>query len=208
MNQSLPIPNEFQNSIVFGYMLGDGYLYKDGRLQVEQGFSQKEFVEWLYNKLKNLTSGEIKLAEKTHSRTGEISYSWRFYTKKVFKKLESLFYIRSDNKMSRILPEKLGDYLNPVVLAVWFMCDGTKYLSGPKGAYINATSFSLKQRFQIQQVLSEVFELTINLHNAGVSKTGKKQYNFYVTADSYDQFYKIVYPIISQVPSLLYKLKT
>ena len=66
MKQPLPIPNQFQNSIVFGYMLGDGYFYKDGRLQVDQASSQEEFVNWLYDKLESLASGEIKPVEREH----------------------------------------------------------------------------------------------------------------------------------------------
>ena len=86
------------------------------------------------------------------------------------------------------------------------MCDGTKYLSGNKGAYINATSFSEQEQSQIQQALKNVFGLNTPIHKAGLSQAGNQQYNFYVTADSYDKFYGIVYPIVSQVASMLYKL--
>ena len=64
MKASLPIVTDYQKSIVFGYVLGDGYLYENGRLQVEQGSDQEEFVGWLYNQLENLASGEIKTVFK------------------------------------------------------------------------------------------------------------------------------------------------
>ena len=205
MKASLPIVTDYQKSIVFGYVLGDGYLYENGRLQVEQGSDQEEFVCWLYNQLGNVVSGEVKAVPKTQSVTKKQSYARRFYTKTVFQDFVSLFYIPGIERR-KILPKNFEQFLDATVLAIWFMCDGTKYLSGKKGAYINATSFSEQEHSQIQQALKNVFGLTITIHKAGFSQSGNRQYNFYVTAGSYDKFYGIVYPIVSQVPSMLYKL--
>ena len=82
------------------------------------------------------------------------------------------------------------------------MDDGGKSQSTPKGAYINATSFSHQERLEIQRALFNVFKLKINIQKAG----GNNQYNFYIPADSYFLFYKIVYPLMRFVPSMTYKL--
>ena len=148
MNKSLPKATDFQKSIVFGYVISDGYLYKDGRLQVEQGSEQKEFVYWLHNQLKSLAAGEVKCVKKTHSKTKLETYSYRFYTKKIFQDLVSQFYLVKEGKRTKIVPK----------------------------------------------------------NKAGKSQAGKPQYNFFVVADSYDKFFEMVYPIVSQVPSMLYKL--
>ena len=206
MNKFLPKATDFQKSIVFGYVISDGYLYKDGRLQVEQGSEQKEFVYWLHNQLKSLAAGEVKCVKKTHSKTKLETYSYRFYTKKIFQDLVSQIYLVKEGKRTKIVPKNLEQFLNPTVLAVWFMGDGTRYLSAPKGAYINAISFSNQEQLKIQQAFLFVFKLTINIHKAGKSQDGKPQYNFFVVADSYDKFFEMVYPIVSQVPSMLYKL--
>ena len=82
------------------------------------------------------------------------------------------------------------------------MDDGGKSQSTPKAAYINATSFSPEEHVQIKNAFLNVFELKINIHKAG----GNNQFNFYIPAESYSPFYKIVYPIIRLVPSMTYKL--
>ena len=79
------IPTDYQRSIVIGLLLGDGYLYKDGRLQVEQSTAHEEYVLWLHTQLLNLVSGPISHAKRTHPKTQKTSYSCRFYTKKYFK---------------------------------------------------------------------------------------------------------------------------
>lgn len=212
MKKPLPKVTESQKFIVFGYVLGDGYLYKDGRLQVEQGEAQEEFVRWLYKELESLASGEVKKQRKSRKATktapASIGFSYRFYTKKLFANLVSLFYTQAKEKekRSKILPANLEEFFNPTALAVWFLCDGTKYISGQKSVYINASSLSNQEQIQIQQALLNVFGLIVNIHLAGKSETGNQQYNFYVTADSYDKFHDLVYPTVSQVPSMLYKL--
>ena len=196
------IPTGYQRSIVIGLLLGDGYLYKDGRLQVEQSTAHEEYVVWLYNQLLSLVSGPIGYAQRTHPKTNKKSYSCRFYTKNIFHDLESIFYIPVGTKRKKILPRNIEQLLDPVVLAIWFMDDGGKSQSTVKGAYINATSFSDEERLEIQKAFLHGFQLKINIHKAG----GNNQYNFYIPADSYFSFYKIVFPTMKYVPSMQYKL--
>lgn len=179
MKQSLP--TDYQRQIVFGYVIGDGYLYENGRLQIDQEIEQRNFVYWLYNKLENLASGEIKTVKRIHPKTKKESFSCRFYTKKMFKELSSLFYNSNEKgKRKKVVPKYLEEFLDPIALAVWFMCDGTKYQSAPKGVYINASSFSKLEQSQIQQSFSSVFGLTVNIHEAGFSQTGRQQFNFFI----------------------------
>ena len=107
-------------------------------------------------------------------------------------------------KRRKVVPKNIEQLFNPIVLAIWFMDDGGKAQSTPKAAYINATSFSHEERLQIQKAFSHVFQLKINIHKAG----GQNQYNFYIPADSYWPFYKIVYPLMMLVPSMTYKLSS
>ena len=157
---------------------------------------------WLHNQLANLTPGKISQVRRVHSRTKRESFSCRFYTKILFTDLESIFYITVDEKRKKVVPKNLEQLLNPIVLAVWFMDDGGKSQSTPKGAHINATSFSHEERVQIQGAFLRVFKFKINVHRAG----GKNQYNFYIPADSYWPFYEIVSPLILLVPSMTCKL--
>lgn len=68
------IPTYYQKSIVIGLVFGDGYVYKHARLQVEQSIIHYEYVCWLYNELKNLTSGKISKVRFFHSKTKKIHF--------------------------------------------------------------------------------------------------------------------------------------
>lgn len=193
--------SSFQRSIVIGIILGDGYLYKDGRLQVEQSLARKPYVKWLHAQLSNI-SGNLSYAERTHPKTGNVSKSCRFYSKKLFHNLESVFYQQINGKRTKVLPKNLEEFLDPIVLAIWFMDDGGKAQNTPRGAYINASAFTAEEQRQVIEAFQSVFNLKIRTHKAG----GNNQSNFYIPADSYTDFYNLVYPIISQVPSMLYKL--
>ena len=50
------VPTDYQKSIVIGLLLGDGYLYKDGKLQVEQAAFCLNSVQ---KKRKNILFGYI-----------------------------------------------------------------------------------------------------------------------------------------------------
>lgn len=131
----------YQRSIVIGTILRDGYLYKDGRLQVEQSLQHQEYLKWLHEQLSTI-SGKLSYVERTHPKTGKVSKSWRFYTKKVFQDLQNVFYAEIHGKRTKVIPKNLEQLLDSIVLAIWFMGDGGKAQNTPKGAYINATSFT------------------------------------------------------------------
>ena len=196
-----------QQSIVTGLLLGDGYLYKNGRLQVEQSIKNEQYLKWLYSELSNL-SGILRLkVERKHPKTGVSSFSCRFYTQKCFTNLESLFYskpsrLSSLKKRRKIVPDQIEKLLNPIALAVWFMDDGGKAQNTVRAFYINATSFNNSERFLLQKALKSVFGLKINIQKAG----GNNQYNFYIPAAEYEKFYQLVLPTVSLIPEMGYKL--
>ncbi len=205
---------ERQNSIVIGLLLGDGYLYTDGRLQVEQSMGHEQYLKWLYSELLTLSGKLSSNIKRIHPKTGIPSFSCRFYTRKCFTFLEALFYKKvNDEKMSsplnrikvnriKVVPSTIEQLLDPIVLAVWFMDDGGKAQNTPRAAYINATSFTSSERILLQQAVQNVFGLKINIQKAG----GKNQYNFYIPASSHKKFCEIVLPTISLIPSMEYKL--
>ena len=203
-----PKATQYKKSIVIGLLLGDGYLYPGGRLQVEQSIKNEEYLNWLYIQLQDLASGPISSVTRIHPKTKKCSYSRRFYTKSLFQDLESIFYMSTTGtgriKRKKIVPKNLKQFLDPIVLAIWFMDDGGKSQSTPEGAYINATSFSQQERVEIQEAFLRVLNLKINIQKAG----GNNQYNSYIPANSYDTFFQIVYPLMKFVPSMLYKLST
>lgn len=190
-----------QYSIVIGLLLGDGYLYKDGRLQVEQGVKNEQYLKWLYSELQSLSGKLSSNVERIHPKTGTPSLSRRFYTKKYFTDLEVLFYEKKEIR-KKIIPNKIEQLLDPVVLAVWFMDDGGKAQNTPRAAYINVTNFASSERFLLQKAVLNVFGFKMIIQKAG----GNNQYNFYIPASSYERFYEIVSPTILEIPEMKYKI--
>jgi len=72
-----PTPHEL--AIVIGCVLGDGYLYPSGRLQIEHSVAESAYVEWKYRKLGRLISGSIAEVFRFDSRTGRIYRSRRLH---------------------------------------------------------------------------------------------------------------------------------
>lgn len=70
-----------QKSLIIGTMLGDGYLRiipgrKNAFLEINHSFSQKEYVDWKFNRLKNIC---ISTPKERRGVGRRIAY--RFYTK-------------------------------------------------------------------------------------------------------------------------------
>lgn len=191
-----------QYSIIIGLLLGDGSLYKDGKLQVEQGVKNEQYLKWLYSELKSLSGRLSSNVERIHPKTGTPSFSRRFYTKKYFADLAALFYENKNEVRKKIIPIQIQQLLDPVVLAVWFMDDGGKAQNTPKAAYINVTNFTSSERILLQKAVLNVFGFQINIQKAG----GNNQYNFYIPASSYERFYEIVSPTILEIPEMRYKI--
>ena len=119
-----------QKSILFGIILGDGYLQKTGeknaRLRLEHGKNQKEYLFWKVSNLSPLFQGKAKYLERIHPITKRIYCYWRHQSQSTpyLGKLRKIFYPEG----KKIVPEKLERYLSPLTLAVWFMDDGYYYL--------------------------------------------------------------------------------
>ena len=100
--------NSHIQQIVIGCILGDGYITKSGCLQIEQLAKQKEYVDWKYESLKSIVSGEPKKVTRYDKRTQRTYSSYRFYTQALFKELRREFY--PINKKS--IPSTIQNYFN------------------------------------------------------------------------------------------------
>jgi len=124
-----------QKSIIIGSILGDGYLRvikgrKDAFLEINHSNKQKDYVDWMYGKLKSITKNPPKLRKSNGER-----FAYRFFTKQrpELTELFNLFY--QDGK--KIIPDNLE--LNPLTLAVWYMDDGSMCRSSD--IYLNTQQF-------------------------------------------------------------------
>jgi len=183
--------SEEQKAIIIGTLLGDGYIYQDKygscRLEIKHSESQKDYVFWFHEKLKNVCPGVPR--ERTDN------HQWKFNTESNsdIVSFRKLFY----PKGLKIIPRNISEILtNPLSLAVWYMDDGSLDFR-PK----SHCAFSLKTNsFTIEecQLLSNVLE-----NNFGIKSSvqyplcrGRRYPQIYIGKNGRDEFIKTIKPFI------------
>lgn len=140
---------QFQRSLIIGTLLGDGYVRivpgrKDAFLEVNHSYSQREYVDWKYEMLKNVVRGLPKLRKGNGNR-----FAYRFYTRALpeITELYHNFY-QSGTKIVPLLK------LDSITLAIWYMDDGSR--CRPSDVYLNTQQFSIADQEKILKMLGEI----------------------------------------------------
>ena len=140
---------QLQKSILIGSIFGDGYLRiikgrKNAFLEINHSLKQKKYVDWKYKILGDIVAGEPKARKNNGSRM-----SYRFYTKQNHEltKLFNLFYKNG----KKIIP---NIKLNPIILAVWFMDDGSRCRDCD--VYLNTQQFDFESQTKIISLLKSL----------------------------------------------------
>ena len=181
-------------SVVVGSLLGDGYVYPNGTLQIDHAWKQREYVEWKYQQLVGIAGKSPRRVERWDKRTERSYVSLRFYTKAIFKQERMAFY--ADGVKG--IPSDIDKWLDPLTVAVWFMDDGGRGGNTRHGMVFNVATFSSKDQELLQGTLKDRYGLETTLQHAG------RGTHLYVRAASAVRFVEIVGPHI--IPSMLYKL--
>jgi hypothetical protein len=85
------------------------------KLQVKQSWERREYVDWKYYVLCNLTGKHpipktVKL--RGYDRTYEQVY-FHTYSLTHFSPFYEMFYVRGGQKVPKYVPENIGHFLNP-----------------------------------------------------------------------------------------------
>lgn len=182
--------NQLQKSFLIGTLLGDGYVRRikgrrDAFLEVNHSITQKEYVEWKYGLLRNLTRSRPKIKKGNGKRI-----AYRFFTKQhpEFTKIMDLFY----KNRKKCIPDLK---LDPMSLAVWFMDDGSR--CSKNDVYLNTQQFSKNNQYKLLEILQEI----------GLSATLNKDKEYYrirFTKSSIPRLFGIIKKHI--IPSMKYKI--
>src|SRR5213593_628090 len=108
----------------------------------------------------------------------------RFYTKSVLRSFRDRFY--ADRR--KVVPISIGDLLDPMAVAVWFMDDGGRGARTPRGLVFNTSGFSRDEQGLLQDVLRTRFEIDSSVHTIG------RGYQIYIKARSFTRFSDLVSP--------------
>ena len=166
--------SQSQKSVLFGVILGDGYLQKVGkknaRLRLEHGHKQKEYLLWKVRFLQPLFQGKPKYLERIHPKTKKRYRYWRHQSQSspYLGKLREIFYPVG----IKTIPENLEKYLNSLMLAVWYMDDGY-YYQRDKCSYLYLGNLSQKEAATVSRVILEKFGIKTRI------KKKKKGYAIY-----------------------------
>lgn len=208
--KNLKITREIRD-IIHGYIMSDGYVNKTGYLAIEQSKKQLKFVEWLYQKFKDLrTETRIREISRTDKRTNTQTFSAKFQTKSLLHGYHSMWYklvTTSDpatgkDKIAykKVLPKSIACFFSPTFIALWFAGDGTRTL-GSKGAKFEVTNYSPKDRLKLQALFKKKYDIEASIIRVGVSKSGTEQWSISILSKDYDKFKKIITQI-DLIPTL------
>lgn len=176
-----------QLGLVIGSMLGDGYLVKTTRgyaFRVNHGISQKDYVDWKHEILADFVNSAPRQSGST--------YYFRTISHPKFVEIRRYFY---EDRL-KVIPRKLLEAsLDPFMLAVWIMDDGSK---DGRQLRINTQCFSQEEHVFMQNVLRAKLGIETTLNR------DKQQLRLRVRAKSMEHLRNLVMPHI--IPSMLYKL--
>ncbi len=155
-----------QKSILFGTILGDGYVQKTGaknaRLRLEHGSKQKEYLLWKVTQLSVLFPGKPKDLERIHPITKRKYGYCRHQSRSTpyLGKLRKVFYPDGKKK----IPDDLEKYLTPIALAVWYMDDGY-YYQRDKCSYLYLGNVSEEEANVVSLAIQEKFDILSKVLN-------------------------------------------
>ena len=188
-----------QKEILIGMILGDGHLEKLytpqlSRLKVEHSYKQKDYVNWLYSEFKNWVRTEPKSKIKNVWGKIHTNYGFCTYGHRLLGNFQKEFY----QEKKKIIPTDLSKNITPLVLAVWYMDDGSIKSSKHKGVFLNTQSFTKKDVGNLQDILRSKFGIVTTTRMA----VGGEQ--IYLGGKSGEKFIKIIESFV--IPSLKYKI--
>lgn len=173
--------NDSQNSILIGSILGDAYIDKKGKIQIEHCLRQKDYVDWKYKTLESISYGRPKIVTRYNKKSDKTYKSSRFWTRQYFWKWRERFY--QNNK--KIFPDNLTDKeLNPLAIAVWYMDDGY-YTSGE--VLIATNCFSYDDLNKIVNFFRRYYDITVSIRNKS---------RIYIYKSSWHKFFNLISPFI------------
>ena len=195
--------NKIVLSILFGGLLGDCHAEHrkkgDGtRFCFYQESSHGTYLLWLHGLLYNLgyCSSNVPEIKTRLGKKGKVRKVIRFktWTYSSLNWVHNLWYA---NISKKTVPSVIGEYLNPLALAIWIMDDGSKAGSGLK---LSTNCFTYLDCVLLTKVLYDNFNIKSTIQSAGKDN----QYHIYIWKESMPLLREIVLPYVH--PSMKYKL--
>ena len=188
-----------QKSLIIGSILGDGYIRQlpgraDAFLEINHSNKAQQYVDYKYNILKNICESEPKERYTDELKTKK---AYRFFTKQ--NKEITILYNQFYKNNKKIIPRDLE--LNAMIMAIWYMDDGSKTQNKLNNAniniYLNTQQFSLNDQKYLLFLLRKIGI------NARLNKD-KIYYRIRILKDSVPVFMQMIDKYI--IESMKYKI--
>lgn len=150
-----------QMEIVLGSILGDAYIYPRGKICIEHGEKQKNYLFWKFSQLKTAAYPKVSQVVRLDKRTNTQTISWRFFLRQYFRPLRRAFY----HKRKKVISKAIKAWMSPLLLAVWYMDDG--YLDRGKYPILMTDCYSQQDLNFLQNLLRNKFSLNTLINNRG-----------------------------------------
>lgn len=190
----------FQRKLLVGLLLGDGHLETSNgrtyRLRVEHSEQQKEYVFWLSNQFKDWLT--VTAPRRKVRNDGRVSYEMVTCYHGAFRFYAQQFYVGK----KKHIPDMFNKLISDTALAVWFMDDGSMKSAKHKTYVIHTLGYSYADLKRVRTALKKVFSLEVTIH-----KQRNNTWRLYITSQSASLFTSIVYKLMKNIPSMLYKLE-
>lgn len=192
------IPTQRQVEIIYGTLMGDAHLSKDGRdnskrkpvLEIKHSikkYNQSEYIDWLYYELSPLVTSPKLTNQNTQLRIR--SRSNPFLTS-----IRNKLYSKQGKK---IISKGVLKKLTILSLAVWYMDDGSLQSKGA-AAKLCTHGFSYEENILIRDWLSEKFNIEAKIQQ------DRHYYYIHFNKSAAQQLWKLIIPYI--IPSMQYKI--
>jgi hypothetical protein len=191
--------SDLQREILVGSMLGDGCLAlmpngKTARFMIEQSYSHKEYVDWLYEIFRPWVNKKPRQVTRTAWGRNYDKYLFQTFSHTELLKIRRMFY----QGRKKIIPRNISDFLTQRAFAIWFMDDGSSKSKECNGRLICTHGFTDKEVNFLVSVLKQKFGL---LCRPRMQRDGTE---IYINAQSAKQLYRLLNPYICD--SMRYKL--
>lgn len=194
-------------ALIMGTLLGDGHIQKrkgSYRLKIEHGINQEAYVRWKYWKLKK--DGFCETTQEPIVRNNKSGQSVQFYTSsgKWLEEIYHLFYQRDTNGryIKTITPELISNLpMNPILLAVFFMDDGSVRNDCYAGKLATQGFSKNEQHLLNNYLLKWNLKCQLVLHSRK-----KSQYYITIPATTFRNLVLNIEAIVNEIPEMAYKL--
>lgn len=204
-----------KKSILIALCIGDGYIthqkqirkgrtYQYNYLEISHGQHQGEYIQWKADLCTSITGKKSTVRRKKYKAKKilginvEESLGYTFTnTSPYFRVLRKWLYPNNKKKLSK----KMLSYLDEQGLAIWYMDDGSTYVSKTDRTFTTeiSTHISKEEALELIDLFKEKQNIQFHLH-----KRKENQYNIRAYSSNALKFIKLIEPFVPDC--MAYKL--